>query len=1225
MKDKYSCFLHAQVGDYSEKLLSDLCPDCQKPYGFPIDPSVVPAQIGEYKILQPLARGYYGATYVAEKRNKITSKKIVLKVIPKETYKKFGKDFYEECKLHVEASKEAEHIVVMDDAFEEDVNYNNDCTIPSYIAILEYVEGITLKEYLQNTSSISLHTICQIAIDCLKILQELNDKSIFHNDLHLNNFIVSKLSKKLSRDSEIDPSIKLYAIDFGSSSGKSQSDAENKRLGDLHWVASILSLLSKQILEAPTNHEERDFRLALLLEERSKNVFPSTASQRIFSFEEVIEQIRQTYIQATSPWKDPLLLRNFNDSYNAQTLSPWFVPLLMVDDEHKWVSEISSRGPQVITGMRGCGKTMLIRALQFHARATPQNDYEKNNSKHVLERLNKDHYIGIYVSCTRLLDSLGSHDSKLKAPFERLFIAYAIETLSAVRHLRELSPKTVKQDAFIKILDVVKLNIDCLNETDAIFSEYEIEKFLLKILNSLNKGEENYKITSNPGLAFNELATTIRNITWNWANSYVLFLLDDVSTRFLNDNNIITLVSSLLFQNEICAFKFTTEAQTLEMVINSPGNIEQARIGRDYQIFDLGYEVNKKIHTSRSEGITFVEKILHKRSLYHLSHPNNVMPKDFLGDETLQNIALSISKEGKASSKKGLYHGITAMASVCVGDIGDVITLYEKILKKRKAHKLPVAPELQNEAYLELCNSRLFDINRRNSKLFDFAESFAEAAHHLLIQSYKKTKNLNNLRLRQYSSIFINVSTGDIDKQNSQIRELIDAGVFNFSGGPQASRTNRQGLNPQQQYKLTFRKIYGLNKHIGLSQSDRFELSGEALEEWLSSPKSGKEILIRNLAKDASYPENDGLDSSEVLKFPSKTFENNLGHQINLFENAVQTIDNEVLFISENSYLLEKIPTISSVNLTREFLSKLSNYISSFGFEDSTFESLKRILHMYPLASKFIEFEESGKRDEIIPLIEDLKISYSTIDYKSLKNEALVLESETLLDITGIPQSVIFKLVSRSLEKNNKINIAFTRAKQHYPLNGDIGKELEKLLRSDNKTEILASVSNLLKGEEGPYNISPLLNIETNHSLRRILIAFASPKHERLYTLLDEREFDKIIILTPKGKSSRHKFARIAAEIALSKYPNTEINNVEEYSIEEITKFIFQQYQTYFINQNFSFEIALSGNKIQALASAIVCQSVKVNQCWYIQPSKWDTKRFTKGAKLTEIFTIKKH
>jgi hypothetical protein len=67
------------------------------------------------------------------------------------------------------------------------------------------------------------------------------------------------------------------------------------------------------------------------------------------------------------------------------------------------------------------------------------------------------------------------------------------------------------------------------------------------------------------------------------------------------------------------------------------------------------------------------------------------------------------------------------------------------------------------------------------------------------------------------------------------------------------------------------------------------------------------------------------------------------------------------------------------------------------------------------------------------------------------------------------------------------------------------------------------------------------------------------------------------------------------------------------------------QYQNYFINQNYSFEIAITGSKMQTVASAAICALYKISQCWYVQPSEWDAKRFTKGTGETKVYSIKRN
>ncbi|MCG9970731.1 AarF/UbiB family protein [Christiangramia crocea] len=1218
--EKYCCFLHPKK-DYKEKKLTDLCPDCKNPYGFPMLGDNVPSTIGDFKVIHPIDRGYYGVTYVVEKETTIRIKKQVLKVVPVEIYKFFKKDFEKESKDHADAADGTNHIVNIDEIFKTKISFG-DIEIECHVAIMDYVQGDTLKNLMGCGANVPASMIGQIAIDLLLILSELKKKTLFHNDLHPGNIIIEKLEKDKIRIGEINNRVKAVAIDFGSLGSKTQS-GDGKHLSDLHQVANILIDLSRKLLDNPQNINERDYRLASLLEERGRLLLPKITSQRHFEFEQVIDQIKNAFNQVHSPWKATLNLKNHRDYINAQTLDPWFVPSLLVDTEDKWVNEVSNKGPQVITGMRGCGKTMLIRALQFHAQAIQKNDKELPSE--IIKRINQEGYVGLYVSCIKLLDKQGEPDRLTHEPFTRLFVAYALEAIYAIRHLRELDSELVQPDAFVKIASVIADFVEGSALLRQSQDEYKIERILKDILNSLSKRENKYTINSNPAIAFPQLAETISQCSPVWQDSYIFFLLDDVSTRYLKDENIITLVSSLLFQNERCAFKFTTEAQTLHMVLLSPGNIEQARIGRDYSIFDLGNKVDEKIHSNKHEGIKFVETILFKRSKFQSNHPKGLKPSEILGDKSLVEIAKNIGKPGKASEKKEIYHGITAIASVCVGDIGDVITLYEMILKRRNG-KLPIPARDQNECYLELSNSRLFDINRRDGKLYDFAESFANAAHSLLVQSFKasQSKPKDKRRLRQYSSIFINITSGDKEKQNSQVRALIDAGIFNFSGGPEASRTNRQGVNPQNQFKLSFRKLYGVNKHIGLANADRFELSGHALEDWLDNPKKGKEILTRNLksitgdSKEQVKIEDEYIVPSVNSGFQQSLFEE--PHMIKSDDGGEYKIDKEEI----EALALEKLPNLT-INKFKNW-QKSEPYpclIAGLGFENRTLESFRRSLNLKPKTVSLLRFGENGKREEMLSVLNEKNIPYSEFGIEGVINNQNRIDCQGVVDITGLPKAVIFNIIRSSLLKKEPVSIVYTEARAHYPLDHDIQSLLEKHKHND-QTQFLESLTKIIKGEKGPYKLIPLLPLNTeNYAARRVLIAFSSPKHERLYSLLDEREYDKIHIIAPPADCPRNELAKIAAEVALRKFNHAEIIEFPNDNLKDLMEYLATQYQHYFVDQNYSFEIALTGSKIQAIASAVISSVFKVSQCWYVQPAEWDPNRFTSGTDHTVMYKIK--
>ena len=99
-RGKYTCFFHPKE-DMSEHDISNLCPDCGRPYNYPLE--AAPHTIGDFRVETPLGRGFYAATYLATYGT--LGAKAVLKVTPKNTYRYFRKDFATESQLHLEVSQ----------------------------------------------------------------------------------------------------------------------------------------------------------------------------------------------------------------------------------------------------------------------------------------------------------------------------------------------------------------------------------------------------------------------------------------------------------------------------------------------------------------------------------------------------------------------------------------------------------------------------------------------------------------------------------------------------------------------------------------------------------------------------------------------------------------------------------------------------------------------------------------------------------------------------------------------------------------------------------------------------------------------------------------------------------------------------------------------------------------------------------------------------------------
>lgn len=651
---KFCCFFCPE-NDYSEKSLDDSCPSCGRNYGFPL--AYPPTQIRDFRIIEELGRGFYGAAYVAE--SGAFNRKRVLKISPAAFYDFFNKaPFAEEAKLHDHLAQNAQHVVGIIDAFEaENVQFSDTdgSQLSCHVTVLDYVEGALLEDYISGKIEPSVEEICQITLDLLRIREEFQANRRNHNDLHTENLIVEKIPLEARRPDCICPTIRVMTIDLGSLSDESKSN-EN-RVSDLSFMATHVDSLLRRLLQNSELLADRDHRIALSLQGVIQTIQSPGQNTRLPNVSDLSAEIRSAYYQSAHPWRpwqQPLRLSRFDDHYNAQTLHSWYVPKLLVDRDNRWLEEITKPGPQIITGMRGCGKTMLLRALDIHARLA-KDDGE--NEENVINRVKNDGYVGLFVSAQRLLDLKVHSLSKPEHRLGRLFINYALQTSRALLHLQDIAPDSLAPLAHTKLAGAVSSFMDSGENLNGAVSCEDLEHRLTNMLVLTSKDPEKYAINAAPAAAFTHLADQFRGCSDVFGSSTVLFLLDDISTRYLEISRIEDLLSSLLFQVPSCAFKFTSEWQTIELGLKSPGREHPIREGRDLMVFDLGEHVLKEVGSPGNRGKQFVSDILKQRAHFTSSHLGRMSPNLVLGDIALEQVAREIASSTETSSKKKMYTG----------------------------------------------------------------------------------------------------------------------------------------------------------------------------------------------------------------------------------------------------------------------------------------------------------------------------------------------------------------------------------------------------------------------------------------------------------------------------------------------------------------------------------------------------------------------------------------
>lgn len=1228
----YCCFWCPRPSSPADPTnVADPCPTCGRNYDTPLRDA--PLQVDKFRVIAPIARGFYGVTYRAKHEALGTS--VVLKVVPKSVYEALHKSWTQECQLHASLQEETQFIARITDSGEASVDFGSERFL-CHFAVLEDITGPTLAEVLAapREHDLTSRRAAQIALDLLEILHTFDQREHYHNDLNATNIIVHPLTSGTQRSDGFHPFVRAVAVDLGSVLDQSRSGGS--RFGDQVWIAKHVANLARAVRSSMTAGTDEDFRITEALQGLAEHLTPAASAQRVMGVADARQMLGNALARVEEPWRQPLVLTKFDEAYNAQVLQSWHVPDLWWDPDGRWLRRTTGKGPQVITGMRGCGKTILLRALHFHARARAA---VRVSGSDPANRLQTDPWVGIYASCQQLLNPQDSGAPPGHLPFERLFLAYVKDSIGVLRHVESLDRQLLINPISDFVAQALK-PLTLRDSPEAFPTPAHAYRALTELQFQLGAGGDVCKLRTSPGEAFGHLGEALTAWSQLFANKYVLFLLDDVSTRFLDREMVGQVISQLLFQHPGCAFRLTTEAQTLHRVLLSPGGTAPADPSRDYDEFDLGGEVYRLLQESKGrEGRQFISEVLKKRGQHmadSVSPLYRMEPIHVLGDLELESIAQTLGQASEgAPERKRAYHGLRALEAVCVGDIGDVMKLYDRILQRAPGGPLPIDAAKQSDAFLQHSSSLVHHLNRKDQSLKDLAIAFARSAGELL----KRSARSGSGRLRQYTKLYVRVEPGPRAEQvASRIWDLLDNAVFVYDGG--APRTKTRDADPVLQFKLSYRKLLGLASFIGLADRDRFELSGSSLETFLSDPREAERVLLDSQVRTGTSEEmsqesgvdDEHHDEAGEAERSSKGPAQESPTPVPPAEKVEEQLD---LLVGAPSPQSQYVPfegarvRVAGKQLSTEGLRGVADtrLILARGFEERTAESARRITSLFkPTEILLVDYDpvpQGVYGDEVISVIDGLGIPRTRIlDVDALRRMIAANESPCVIDSTGMSKPFLFAGVHAELRERNRAVLVHTLAESYYPRNEDLEGAG---VRGDGavSSETFNQLGSVLTGEAGPYRLQRVHSDLVAPERARILIASASPKNDRLSYLLENRGFDATFILVPPPTSPRRRVARASAELAATAADvATTLVEVETNDLEGALREVERLYRLAYFSQGASVEFGLTGSKVHAIAFAAVAAAGRASYAWYVSPSSFDLRRYTTGVGETHCMQV---
>jgi hypothetical protein len=419
--------------------------------------------------------------------------------------------------------------------------------------------------------------------------------------------------------------------------------------------------------------------------------------------------------------------------------------------------------------------------------------------------------------------------------------------------------------------------------------------------------------------------------------------------------------------------------------------------------------------------------------------------------------------------------------------------------------------------------------------------------------------------------------------------------------------------------------MLGLASFIGLSDRDRFELSGEALRVWLQGGEQAKRILLDSVAKEV--PRDDGETPGQETTGPERGLRSPKPSR-KVRPKAAPQLGLEIPLVSESGIVSPFAPKLGvevrDLQLADWVGREFDVAIFALGFEERALASAERVLAATrPKRVILIRYsDDQGAEIEKI----FVRLGIESVVVGSIDEMCAAIStagSDVLVDSSGMSKSFLFSAVRDVLKMNRRVAIVHTLAAHHYPRNEDL---LELGITADSPVsgENLTRLSEVLVGEAGPYRALRVHRAEGSPERWRALIASASPKNDRLLHLLDWRASDATRILVPRPTTPRRRIAWTSAELAASAADaNVGLVTVDTNDILGAIRATEDLYNDLYYKSGANVEIGLTGSKIHAIAFAVLAAAARVSAVWYVVPQSFDRQRFTVGTGETQCFELR--
>ncbi len=735
----------------------------------------------------------------------------------------------------------------------------------NYLYIMwDYIENDSLKSMVDNRR-LSVNMLVDIVECCLRVLHACSAVGIVHADLHSGNVLIEKVNL-LNIDNTFR---KIWVTDFGYLTQYSGKDY----LDDFDGLNRIIQESLRSINYNQLNGENKkiysflkhEFPKYLLESNPIMGEYVRNASVLLSLMKSKISSINEKKSDVIIGVGDFLAAEHLGDYFDEW--KALFVPKFI------GVDEIVSRNISVLTGLRGCGKTMLFKRLSSYFNC-------KLGSSNIP---GSDGFYGFYLNARNIPEAFPwLPDSKKEEARNQVINHFNLSWCAEVLNW-------IKEISKVEQYDLTFLNQFFKKFYPKYFtsgSNLQSIYYLIELINNeiiSSRLQSSYQSKDWPLASYDFLELLVKEIKTNIPETEkkpFYFFLDDYSTPMVREATQKILNPVIFRRSADVIFKVSTESVESFVPVGLNGKSLEEKA--DYTLIDCGTMTLTKSISYIKDTLSAILKPRIER--HPLLKGRSLNLEKLLGKTRLNNesIAKTII-DGKGSY---YYQGLTIFCNIWSSDVREMVNILAEMISNESEDNLSkksfpiISDSIQHEIYVQMGGQYMSLLNAATNPetynqdtdrdhvyarhLVSIVKAFQEIASFEM--KTKTSKNQDRITIKKARKIEITNLNNELpDDIRAYYTGLIRYGIFvrDYRG-----KSIRGKVVP----RLVLRGLLIPYFKITFSKRDNISMSWDDFTEFLRNPDSFAEQWKKN--------------DSNTLKNNSDTQTGENVYQMSLFTEA---------------------------------------------------------------------------------------------------------------------------------------------------------------------------------------------------------------------------------------------------------------------------------------------------------------------------------------------------